>query len=402
MKGNIACLRAVVQKYEGSIKNNKRKSSKLEHVLRSFHQAREKELGSLQSEIVSLKEKVRLLETKSTLHLEKSAGKTRTRNLSRIHNLERTSEANSTKKSIGTGAIISRAAKSTTRKPLLRRDCSLEQLSGSEDVMKVYSEEMVRLYDKIEELETKLTGSESNRMDLQMLHSESLIEMNIMEEKSRKTIQALQSKLAEAESANSKLEKEHNNMVMHLNKKLTKLTEEMQQSKTNHIIAVDTLSKSHAEEVEKYRRDKVQSDEIIKKMKEYIKNLTGRFSSLETDKHNIKTLYIKTLEDFNKQKLECNNEKVRLQHTIEELEAKARKHAMQAEASNTVSHKANKSKDDPEIVSKLEEAVREREEYRQKYLTKVEELSKVKGLSLIHICRCRRYAVCRSRWSPYH
>eukprot|EP00826_Nyctotherus_ovalis_P002277 TRINITY_DN10442_c0_g2_i3.p1 TRINITY_DN10442_c0_g2~~TRINITY_DN10442_c0_g2_i3.p1 ORF type:complete len:310 (+),score=19.50 TRINITY_DN10442_c0_g2_i3:388-1317(+) len=36
----------------------------------------------------------------------------------------------------------------------------------------------------------------------------------------------------------------------------------------------------------------------------------------------------------------------------------------------------------------------------------VEELSKgLKApmyLSLIHICRCRRYAVCRSRWSPYH
>eukprot|EP00826_Nyctotherus_ovalis_P059503 TRINITY_DN8281_c0_g1_i2.p1 TRINITY_DN8281_c0_g1~~TRINITY_DN8281_c0_g1_i2.p1 ORF type:complete len:133 (-),score=15.14 TRINITY_DN8281_c0_g1_i2:23-379(-) len=26
----------------------------------------------------------------------------------------------------------------------------------------------------------------------------------------------------------------------------------------------------------------------------------------------------------------------------------------------------------------------------------------IKSLSLIHICRCRRYAVCRSRWSPYH
>ena len=25
-----------------------------------------------------------------------------------------------------------------------------------------------------------------------------------------------------------------------------------------------------------------------------------------------------------------------------------------------------------------------------------------KCLSLIHIWRCRRYAVCRSRWSPYH
>eukprot|EP00826_Nyctotherus_ovalis_P028964 TRINITY_DN22830_c0_g1_i1.p1 TRINITY_DN22830_c0_g1~~TRINITY_DN22830_c0_g1_i1.p1 ORF type:complete len:143 (-),score=29.67 TRINITY_DN22830_c0_g1_i1:9-437(-) len=30
-------------------------------------------------------------------------------------------------------------------------------------------------------------------------------------------------------------------------------------------------------------------------------------------------------------------------------------------------------------------------------------LSKLRRmLSLIHICRCRRYAVCRSRWSPYH
>eukprot|EP00826_Nyctotherus_ovalis_P025415 TRINITY_DN196_c0_g1_i17.p1 TRINITY_DN196_c0_g1~~TRINITY_DN196_c0_g1_i17.p1 ORF type:complete len:257 (-),score=77.66 TRINITY_DN196_c0_g1_i17:27-797(-) len=26
----------------------------------------------------------------------------------------------------------------------------------------------------------------------------------------------------------------------------------------------------------------------------------------------------------------------------------------------------------------------------------------IQALSLIHICRCRRYAVCRSRWSPYH
>eukprot|EP00826_Nyctotherus_ovalis_P014286 TRINITY_DN13963_c0_g1_i5.p1 TRINITY_DN13963_c0_g1~~TRINITY_DN13963_c0_g1_i5.p1 ORF type:complete len:111 (+),score=12.38 TRINITY_DN13963_c0_g1_i5:44-334(+) len=26
----------------------------------------------------------------------------------------------------------------------------------------------------------------------------------------------------------------------------------------------------------------------------------------------------------------------------------------------------------------------------------------MEDLSLIHICRCRRYAVCRSRWSPYH
>eukprot|EP00826_Nyctotherus_ovalis_P055660 TRINITY_DN7412_c0_g1_i4.p1 TRINITY_DN7412_c0_g1~~TRINITY_DN7412_c0_g1_i4.p1 ORF type:complete len:281 (+),score=44.18 TRINITY_DN7412_c0_g1_i4:42-845(+) len=29
-------------------------------------------------------------------------------------------------------------------------------------------------------------------------------------------------------------------------------------------------------------------------------------------------------------------------------------------------------------------------------------IDRVCELSLIHICRCRRYAVCRSRWSPYH
>ena len=28
--------------------------------------------------------------------------------------------------------------------------------------------------------------------------------------------------------------------------------------------------------------------------------------------------------------------------------------------------------------------------------------SSILGLSLIHIWRCRRYSLCRSRWSPYH
>ena len=40
------------------------------------------------------------------------------------------------------------------------------------------------------------------------------------------------------------------------------------------------------------------------------------------------------------------------------------------------------------------------------YILMEDSLSFVKeqtqGLSLIHIWRCRRYAVCRSRWSPYH
>eukprot|EP00826_Nyctotherus_ovalis_P011674 TRINITY_DN13039_c0_g1_i3.p1 TRINITY_DN13039_c0_g1~~TRINITY_DN13039_c0_g1_i3.p1 ORF type:complete len:273 (+),score=84.03 TRINITY_DN13039_c0_g1_i3:191-1009(+) len=35
-------------------------------------------------------------------------------------------------------------------------------------------------------------------------------------------------------------------------------------------------------------------------------------------------------------------------------------------------------------------------------LKEYREFHKSLHLSLIHICRCRRYAVCRSRWSPYH
>eukprot|EP00826_Nyctotherus_ovalis_P005239 TRINITY_DN11175_c0_g2_i1.p1 TRINITY_DN11175_c0_g2~~TRINITY_DN11175_c0_g2_i1.p1 ORF type:complete len:137 (-),score=19.27 TRINITY_DN11175_c0_g2_i1:12-422(-) len=30
------------------------------------------------------------------------------------------------------------------------------------------------------------------------------------------------------------------------------------------------------------------------------------------------------------------------------------------------------------------------------------ELTAIQNLSLIHICRCRRSTLCRSRWSPYH
>ena len=36
------------------------------------------------------------------------------------------------------------------------------------------------------------------------------------------------------------------------------------------------------------------------------------------------------------------------------------------------------------------------------FLAKSENWTNAYALSLIHIWRCRRYAVCRSRWSPYH
>ena len=45
---------------------------------------------------------------------------------------------------------------------------------------------------------------------------------------------------------------------------------------------------------------------------------------------------------------------------------------------------------DPETASALYDPLYENDPVYKEYL------------SLIHIWRCRRYAVCRSRWSPYH
>eukprot|EP00826_Nyctotherus_ovalis_P040926 TRINITY_DN4072_c0_g2_i1.p3 TRINITY_DN4072_c0_g2~~TRINITY_DN4072_c0_g2_i1.p3 ORF type:complete len:115 (-),score=24.57 TRINITY_DN4072_c0_g2_i1:10-354(-) len=44
----------------------------------------------------------------------------------------------------------------------------------------------------------------------------------------------------------------------------------------------------------------------------------------------------------------------------------------------------------------------EKEDLRSTSKSPETDLAKGEKLSLIHICRCRRYAVCRSRWSPYH
>eukprot|EP00826_Nyctotherus_ovalis_P033522 TRINITY_DN27202_c0_g1_i1.p2 TRINITY_DN27202_c0_g1~~TRINITY_DN27202_c0_g1_i1.p2 ORF type:complete len:102 (-),score=23.21 TRINITY_DN27202_c0_g1_i1:11-316(-) len=48
-------------------------------------------------------------------------------------------------------------------------------------------------------------------------------------------------------------------------------------------------------------------------------------------------------------------------------------------------------------------AEKEKKEFTEGQIaSKHEENKELDNLSLIHICRCRRYAVCRSRGSPYH
>eukprot|EP00826_Nyctotherus_ovalis_P066682 TRINITY_DN9884_c0_g1_i3.p2 TRINITY_DN9884_c0_g1~~TRINITY_DN9884_c0_g1_i3.p2 ORF type:complete len:112 (+),score=31.93 TRINITY_DN9884_c0_g1_i3:143-478(+) len=49
----------------------------------------------------------------------------------------------------------------------------------------------------------------------------------------------------------------------------------------------------------------------------------------------------------------------------------------------------------------IERRAREKEKLEEE-IWRIRNEIKAMNLSLIHICRCRRYAVCRSRWSPYH
>eukprot|EP00826_Nyctotherus_ovalis_P058493 TRINITY_DN8042_c0_g1_i2.p2 TRINITY_DN8042_c0_g1~~TRINITY_DN8042_c0_g1_i2.p2 ORF type:complete len:241 (-),score=60.92 TRINITY_DN8042_c0_g1_i2:11-733(-) len=57
-------------------------------------------------------------------------------------------------------------------------------------------------------------------------------------------------------------------------------------------------------------------------------------------------------------------------------------------------------KDAAAELTECKEILRSKQELCQTLESKIRDEDKM--LSLIHICRCRRYAVCRSRWSPYH
>eukprot|EP00826_Nyctotherus_ovalis_P042792 TRINITY_DN4456_c0_g2_i4.p1 TRINITY_DN4456_c0_g2~~TRINITY_DN4456_c0_g2_i4.p1 ORF type:complete len:296 (+),score=75.74 TRINITY_DN4456_c0_g2_i4:346-1233(+) len=62
-------------------------------------------------------------------------------------------------------------------------------------------------------------------------------------------------------------------------------------------------------------------------------------------------------------------------------------------------------KDDTKHEVENKEVEENKEEDKKEHeneLDKLRDKPKKLDLSLIHICRCRRYAVCRSRWSPYH
>eukprot|EP00826_Nyctotherus_ovalis_P032816 TRINITY_DN26423_c0_g1_i1.p2 TRINITY_DN26423_c0_g1~~TRINITY_DN26423_c0_g1_i1.p2 ORF type:complete len:114 (+),score=34.83 TRINITY_DN26423_c0_g1_i1:75-416(+) len=68
-----------------------------------------------------------------------------------------------------------------------------------------------------------------------------------------------------------------------------------------------------------------------------------------------------------------------------------------------INESSKRSKPAEETNTLAEEEKENQEETNNaKSMNEEETLDDQDKLSLIHICRCRRYAVCRSRWSPDH
>eukprot|EP00826_Nyctotherus_ovalis_P024321 TRINITY_DN18827_c0_g1_i1.p1 TRINITY_DN18827_c0_g1~~TRINITY_DN18827_c0_g1_i1.p1 ORF type:complete len:307 (+),score=63.07 TRINITY_DN18827_c0_g1_i1:45-965(+) len=66
----------------------------------------------------------------------------------------------------------------------------------------------------------------------------------------------------------------------------------------------------------------------------------------------------------------------------------------------------NKALADKRTEEELKESIEQwgltKAKFNEEVAKKRENITYSNNLSLIHICRCRRYAVCKSRWSPYH
>eukprot|EP00826_Nyctotherus_ovalis_P051859 TRINITY_DN6507_c0_g1_i2.p2 TRINITY_DN6507_c0_g1~~TRINITY_DN6507_c0_g1_i2.p2 ORF type:complete len:155 (-),score=45.40 TRINITY_DN6507_c0_g1_i2:12-476(-) len=115
----------------------------------------------------------------------------------------------------------------------------------------------------------------------------------------------------------------------------------------------------------------------------------------------------RNLSESHKDEKELNGLVKRLREELREIE---KVHKAEEKRVEELRHQLLSTKHELEIEKKAKEqkdrhlAVMLHE--KEKLWRQVEHLNGKKALpqrlSLIHICRCRRYAVCRSRWSPYH
>jgi len=207
-----------------------------------------------------------------------------------------------------------------------------------------------------EDIAARLVGIRKES-DILKNANEELTALNL---KLKADINTLQEQIKNLQSESDKNKTTHKEVIETLNDQILKSKEEIESMKKN----VKCL------EAKILMPTNDQSNIIINKMKEYVKSLMVKFTSMEKDKNNLKRLYTETLEELNKVRGEYKTELVTVSQSIDRLETKL------LDCKSKVLEPSNKTQAIGELQTKLSEIECERENLKKIYDEKVEELSK--------------------------
>eukprot|EP00826_Nyctotherus_ovalis_P031579 TRINITY_DN2525_c0_g1_i7.p1 TRINITY_DN2525_c0_g1~~TRINITY_DN2525_c0_g1_i7.p1 ORF type:complete len:839 (-),score=257.71 TRINITY_DN2525_c0_g1_i7:25-2541(-) len=231
-----------------------------------------------------------------------------------------------------------------------------------------YKEEMKKLEHVLDEYNQKIIQEEEAKTQLMETHCKNLQRMD-----------ELQKIMFEAEQRRNRLLEEIEDCkrdIEQVNYQITQKKEELEEKMRMHRDLLNTIAEKEEEErqfKEQCADNEMHFAEEMDKLKRLISDKVYDNEDIQ-NKINVRQLEIDTLnKDIVAWKQVSTNvaaENDALKKIIEALEEKNKK---------------------------LAESLNSHLEHRNK-----ENQERVIYLSLIHICRCRRYAVCRSRWSPYH
>lgn len=200
------------------------------------------------------------------------------------------------------------------------------------------------LREEVKELLVRLQEVSNEKTNFILLYNESLEELNEMQEKNKKdicllngTIKDLQAKLAVSTEENERLQKQYKEEVSSLNKEIARLGRQILNTK-GELAEMSEISEKD-EEIERLSKDRAKSNEIISKMKDYVKTVTSKLFAAENDRNKFKKQYNELLEEYNNFKMqdrglvrddsetEAVNKKLleentSLQETVKELKSK--------------------------------------------------------------------------------
>eukprot|EP00826_Nyctotherus_ovalis_P030304 TRINITY_DN2413_c0_g1_i7.p1 TRINITY_DN2413_c0_g1~~TRINITY_DN2413_c0_g1_i7.p1 ORF type:complete len:313 (-),score=95.70 TRINITY_DN2413_c0_g1_i7:19-957(-) len=219
--------------------------------------------------------------------------------------------------------------------------------------------------------------------------------------------------IGEGKKKIAELEEEKKTLSMYIRELEYQTKESAKQAKDSQTQLEDALAECKLfkdrlelkeKEVKAIQDERLIFSNIKEKMNSNIAKLKLLLEDEETEKQRIKNSADRSAKEYEitmkaltdeKKKIECN------------FNSKAQDFEKSSRANKEFTQEIVQLK---ENIRQMSKTLEENEANTQKSEITLEDLKeknkknklKIEELSLIHICRCRRYAVCRSRWSPYH